>query len=57
MKEDAATILNLDNKAKIMNARNPQRGYAAYGWLKAEVKNPHKWSAETPYLYTLKLAW
>ena len=56
MKEDAATMLNLDNKAKIMNARNPQRGYAAYGWLKAEVKNPHKWSAETPYLYTLKLA-
>lgn len=56
LKEDAATMLNLDNKAKIMNARNPQRGYAAYGWLKAEVKNPHKWSAETPYLYTLKLA-
>lgn len=56
MKEDAATMLNLDNKAKIMNARNPQRGYAAYGWLKADIKNPHKWSAETPYLYTLKLA-
>ena len=56
MKEDAATMLNLDNKAKIMNARNPQRGYAAYGWLKADIKNPHKWSAETPYLYTLKMA-
>lgn len=56
MKEDAATMLNLDNKAKIMNTRNPQRGYAAYGWLKADIKNPHKWSAETPYLYTLKMA-
>lgn len=55
MKQDAVPMLNLDHKGKIMNQRNPQRGYAPYGWLKAEVKNPHKWSAETPYLYTLKI--
>lgn len=56
LRQDAVPMLNLDNKAKIMNARNPQRGYAAYGWMQADIKNPEKWSAETPYLYTLKLA-
>lgn len=54
--QDAAPILNLDHKAKIMNARNPQRGYPAYGWMQAEINKPEKWSAETPYLYTLKLS-
>lgn len=53
---DAVPILNIDHKAKIMNARNPQRGYAAYGWLRAEINNPRKWTAETPYLYTLRLS-
>ena len=38
------------------NDRNPQRGYPKWGWLSANVKNPHKWSAENPYLYTLHLA-
>ncbi len=54
--EDAATMLNLDHKAAIMNDRNPQRGYPKWGWLTANIKNPHKWSAESPYLYTLHLA-
>lgn len=54
--QDAVPMLNLDRKGKIMNARNPQRGYAAYGWMKADIKSPEKWTAETPYLYTLKLA-
>lgn len=54
--QDAAEIMNLDHKAKIMNARNPQRGYPMWGWLSAKVNNPHKWSAETPYLYTLRLS-
>lgn len=54
--QDAVPILNLDRKAKIMNARNPQRGYPAYGWMSADIKKPEKWSAETPYLYTLKLS-
>ena len=48
-------ILNLDHKAKIMNDRNPQRGYAKWGWLTAKVSNPNLWTAETPYLYTLRL--
>lgn len=52
----ADTMLNLDHKAGIMNDRNPQRGYAKWGWMKAKISNPHKWTAETPYLYTLKLA-
>lgn len=56
LKQDAVPMLNLDHKGKIMNERNPQRGYAAYGWLEAEVKNPLKWTAETPSLYTLRLA-
>ena len=56
LKQDAVPMLNLDHKAKIMNARNPQRGYAAYGWMSAKVSNPLKWTAETPNLYTLKLA-
>lgn len=56
MRHDAAEILNLDHKAKIMNARNPQRGYAPWGWMQAKIKNPHKWTAETPYLYTLRLS-
>lgn len=54
--QDAVPILNLDRKAKIMNARNPQRGYPAYGWMSADIKSPKKWTAETPYLYTLKLS-
>ncbi len=54
--QDAAAMLNLDHKVAIMNDRNPQRGYPKWGWLTADVSNPHKWSAETPYLYTLHLA-
>ena len=53
---DAATMLNLDHKAAIMNDRTPQRGYPKWGWLQATVQNPHKWTAETPYLYTLRIA-
>lgn len=53
---DAATMLNLDHKAAIMNDRTPQRGYPKWGWLQATVKNPRKWTAETPYLYRLHLA-
>ncbi len=56
LRQDAVPVLNLDHKAKIMNDRNPQRGYPAWGWLKAKVESPQKWTAETPYLYTLKLA-
>ena len=53
---DAATMLNLDHKAAIMNDRTPQRGYPKWGWLQATVNRPHLWTAETPYLYILELA-
>ncbi|MEJ2704075.1 MAG: glycoside hydrolase family 2 TIM barrel-domain containing protein [Sedimentisphaerales bacterium] len=39
----------------ILYERYPQRGNVAFGLLRTTVKNPHKWSAETPYLYTLAL--
>ncbi len=49
------TLLNLDAKGSILNDRTPQRGYPKWGWLTATVKNPMKWTAETPHLYTLEL--
>ena len=49
------SILNLDAKGAILNDRTPQRGYPKWGWLSATVKNPLKWTAETPHLYTLEL--
>jgi beta-galactosidase len=53
--QDVVPVLDLDYKAAIMNERNPQRGEPAWGWLQAKIDNPHKWTAETPYLYTLRL--
>ncbi|MDD4992621.1 MAG: glycoside hydrolase family 2 TIM barrel-domain containing protein [Paludibacter sp.] len=53
---DAASILNLDHKAALMNEWNPQRGPRKMGRLKAEIKNPLKWTAETPNLYTLNIS-
>ncbi len=55
LKHDIYSIINPDHKSKIMNERNPQRGYAKWGWLSIKIKNPHLWTAETPYLYTLHL--
>ena len=55
LRQDAATMLNLGHKAAIMNDRHPQRGYPKWGWFTAVIDNPHLWSAETPYLYTLRL--
>jgi beta-galactosidase len=50
---DASELLNLDHKAALMNEWNPQRGPRKTGRLKAEIRNPQKWTAETPNLYTL----
>jgi beta-galactosidase len=55
LKQDVSPILNLDHKATIMNVRNPQRGEPAWGWMSVMVNHPNKWSAETPYLYNLRL--
>ncbi len=49
------TMLNLSAKGAILNARTPQRGYSKWGWMECKVENPKLWSAETPYLYTLRL--
>lgn len=49
------TMLNLSAKGAILNARTPQRGYSKWGWMSCSVDNPNLWSAETPYLYTLRL--
>lgn len=49
------TMLNLSAKGAILNARTPQRGYSKWGWMECKVENPRLWSAETPYLYTLRL--
>lgn len=53
--QEAYPILNADYKATIMNDRTPQRGPAKFAWLETRVENPLKWTAETPYLYTLVL--
>jgi len=55
IKADAASILNLDHKAALMNEWNPQRGPRKIGRLKTQVTNPLKWTAETPNLYTLMI--
>jgi len=49
------TMLNLSAKGAILNARTPQRGYSKWGWMSCKVDNPQLWSAETPYLYTLRV--
>jgi beta-galactosidase len=51
----AAEILNPDFSAKILDDRMPQRGQPKFAWLEARIKNPAKWTAETPNLYTLVL--
>ncbi|MEL7599776.1 MAG: glycoside hydrolase family 2 TIM barrel-domain containing protein [Proteiniphilum sp.] len=56
LSQDVVPIINPDHKAAIMNDRFPQRGIRKFAWLSAKVGNPEKWSAETPYLYTLVLS-
>ncbi|MHC4330283.1 MAG: sugar-binding domain-containing protein, partial [Planctomycetota bacterium] len=41
--------------SSIINEKYPQRDNVKFALLKADVKNPRKWSAEGPYLYTLAL--
>lgn len=52
---DVSAILNLDKKAALMNEWNPQRGPRKTGRIKANIKNPLKWTAETPNLYNLQV--
>ncbi|MBN2593825.1 MAG: DUF4981 domain-containing protein [Sedimentisphaerales bacterium] len=39
--------------SSIIHERYPQRGNVPFGLLQAKFENPRKWSAESPYLYTL----
>lgn len=55
VRTNAADVLNSDYKAALMNEWNPQRGPRKTGRLKAEVKDPLKWTAETPNLYSLNV--
>ena len=55
LSHDAAEILNPNFSAKILDDRMPQRGEPKFAWLEAHIKNPAKWTAETPNLYTLVL--
>lgn len=50
---DATDIINADFTADILDTRTPQRGPARFDWLRATIKNPTKWTAETPVLYQL----
>ncbi|HEX2101147.1 MAG TPA: glycoside hydrolase family 2 TIM barrel-domain containing protein, partial [Candidatus Synoicihabitans sp.] len=56
LQAEAAPILNADYRAAVLNARTPQRGPRPFGWLRATVPNPAKWTAETPALYRLVLS-
>ncbi len=51
----AEPILDLNHKAAVMNEWYPQRGPRKLGRITGDIKAPHRWTAETPYLYTLNL--
>lgn len=53
---DAEEVLDLDHKAGRMNTWYPQRGPRRLGRMQARIDNVQEWTAETPYLYTLRLA-
>ena len=48
-------ILDLDHKAVRMNEWYPQRGHRKFARMVMKVSQPKLWSAESPYLYTLRL--
>ncbi|MBO4463146.1 MAG: hypothetical protein J5797_03010 [Prevotella sp.] len=51
----ASEVLDLEHKAARMNVWYPQRGYRKFNRMEIHVDNPHLWSADSPYLYTLQL--
>ena len=56
MSADALPILNLAHKAGVMNEWYPQRGHMKFNRMDTVVNNVKTWTAETPYLYTLRLS-
>lgn len=51
----AIEVLDRTHKASRMNEWYPQRGYRKFNRMEIKVNNPHLWSVESPYLYTLCL--
>lgn len=56
LQASADEILDLNHKAALMNEWYPQRGGRKFERMEGVVEKPHAWTAETPYLYILKLA-
>ena len=56
LQASADEILDLNHKTALMNEWYPQRGGRKFERMEGVVEKPHAWTAETPYLYTLKLA-
>ncbi|MCC5928386.1 MAG: DUF4981 domain-containing protein [Cyclobacteriaceae bacterium] len=50
--QGATSSTDLDH---VLNRRHPPTGYRLFGDLSMKVENPLKWTAESPYLYTLVL--
>lgn len=48
-------VVDRENRAARMNEWYPQRGGRKLGRMQATVQQPKRWTAETPYLYTLEL--
>ncbi len=42
--------------SEILHEKYPQRDNVFYPHIEARIESPHKWTAETPYLYTLVLS-
>lgn len=55
MEHDAEEILNVNHKAGIMNEWYPQRGHMKFERMDTLLNDVHPWTAETPYLYNLKV--
>lgn len=51
----ATPVLDADNKAAVMNEWFPQRGRMKFGRISVPVSDVRQWTAETPYLYSLRL--
>ena len=55
MNTGAEDILNINHKAAVMNEWFPQRGRMKFERIDTLLYNIRAWTAETPYLYTLRL--
>lgn len=56
LQEDVEAVLNFNHKAGIMNEWFPQRGRMKFERMDTLLHDVRTWTAETPYLYTLRLS-